>query len=79
MICSLHKSKSNCCSVEKTSGLVVLPVIQQEKPMNWNSSGVTRTRIRVVRVNFSEIFIKGKEIYFELARNSSSSKPSNTE
>ena len=37
--------------------------------MKWHPSGVTRTRIRVIAVNFSEILIKGKKIWFELARN----------
>ena len=43
--------------------------MQQEELIGWHPSGVTRTRIRVIRVNFSEILIKGKEIYFELAGN----------
>ena len=41
--------------------LVVLPIIKQEETMNWHPSGVTRTRIRVIGVNFSEILIKGKD------------------
>ena len=41
-----------------------------EESMEWHPSGVTRTKIRVVGVNFSEFLIKGKEIYFELAGNS---------
>ena len=39
--------------------------------MVWHLIGVTRTRIRVIRVNFSEVLKKGKEIYFELAGDSS--------
>ena len=30
--------------------------------MEWHPSVVTRTKIRVVGVNFSEFLIKGKEI-----------------
>ena len=30
--------------------------------MEWHPSGVTRTKIRFVGVNFSEFLIKGKEI-----------------
>ena len=37
--------------------------------MEWYPSGVTRTRIRVIKVNCSEIVIKEKEILFELASN----------
>ena len=33
-----------------------------EESMEWHPSGVTRTKIRVVGVNFSEFLIKGKEI-----------------
>ena len=51
--------------------LVDLSIIHQEEIMKWYPSGVTRTRIKVIGVKFSEILIKGKEIYFELARNSS--------
>ena len=29
--------------------------------MGWHPSGVTRARIRVIEVNFSEFLIKGKE------------------
>ena len=28
--------------------------------MEWHPSGVTRTRIQVIRVNFSEFFVQGK-------------------
>ena len=52
---------------------------QQEELIEWHPSKVTRTRIRVIGENFSEILIKGKEIQVELARNSSNpslSKPS---
>ena len=48
--------------------LVVLPIIQQDELMKWHQRGVTCFRIRVIRVNFSEILIKGKELSFELAR-----------
>ena len=41
--------------------LAVLPIIQQEELMKWHPSGVTRTRIRVTGVNFSEILIKRKD------------------
>ena len=34
---------------------------QQEELMGWHPSGVTRTRIRVTEVNFSEFLFKGKE------------------
>ena len=39
--------------------------------MGWQSSGVTctRTRIRVIGVNFSEFLIKGNGISFKLAGN----------
>ena len=37
--------------------------------MRWHPSGVKRTRIRVIIVNFSDFLIKGKEIKFELAGN----------
>ena len=40
-----------------------LPIIEQDE----HSSGVTRTRIRVIGVTFSEILIKRKEILFELS------------
>ena len=55
------------------------PIKQQEELIEWHPSEVTRTRIRVIGKNFSEILIKGKEIQVELARNSSNpslSKPS---
>ena len=35
--------------------------------MRWHPSKVTRTKIRVIGVNFSETLIKGKSILFELA------------
>ena len=31
--------------------------------MGWDPSGAQRTRIRVIGVNFSDFFIKGKETY----------------
>ena len=34
-------------------------IIQQEELMGWHPSWVTRTRIRVIGVNFSEILIEG--------------------
>ena len=51
--------------------LVFLLIIQQEEPMVWHPSRVTRTRILVIGVNSSEFLIKGKETLFELALNSS--------
>lgn len=50
--------------------------IQQEELIEWHPSKVqevfnTGTRIRVTSKDFSEILIKGKEIQFELVRNSS--------
>ena len=39
--------------------------------MEWHPSGVTRTRIRVFWVNFSEFLIKGNEMWFKLEGNSS--------
>ena len=39
--------------------------------MGWDPSGAQRTRIRVIGVNFSDFFIKGKEFLLELAGNSS--------
>ena len=36
--------------------LVVLPIIKQEKLVEWHSIGVTRTRIRVIGENFIEIW-----------------------
>ena len=41
--------------------LVGLPIIQQEELMKWHPGGVTRTRILVIGVNFSEILIKRKD------------------
>ena len=35
--------------------LVFLPIIQREELMGWHLSGFARTRIRVIRVNFSKI------------------------
>ena len=62
VIFSSHQSKSNYCSVNFSVDLVVLPIIQQEGLMKWPLSRVTRTRIRVIGVNFSEILIKRREI-----------------
>ena len=39
--------------------------------MEWHPRRVTKTRNRVIGVIFSDFLIKGKEIYFELAGNSS--------
>ena len=39
----------------------VFTLIQQEELMGWHPSGVKRTRIRVIGVNFSDFYIKGKE------------------
>ena len=49
--------------------LALLPIIQQEvELMEWHPSGVTRTRIRVIKQNFCEILIRRKEILLELAK-----------
>ena len=50
---------------------LVFTLIQQEEIMEGHPSGVKRTRIRVIGVNYSDDSIKGKEFYFELAGNSS--------
>ena len=54
VICSLQQIelKSNCLSVNKS--LVFLLIIQQEGLMEWHSSTVPRTRIRVIGVIFSD-------------------------
>ena len=39
----------------------VFTIIQQEELMGWHPSGVKRTGIRVIGVNFSDSLIKGKE------------------
>ena len=60
----------------------VFTVIREEELMGWHPSGVRRARIRVIGVNLSEFFIKGKGILFEVVVNSSypsSSKPSKTD
>ena len=49
----------------------VFTLTQQEELMQWHPSGVKRTRIRVITVNFSDFLIKGKEIKLELVGNSS--------
>ena len=41
---------------------VFLPIIEQDELTEWHSGGVTRTRIRLIAVTFSEILIKGKEM-----------------
>ena len=41
----------------------VFMLIQQEELMGWHPSGVeSRTTIRVIGVNFSDLLIKGKDI-----------------
>ena len=35
----------------------VFTVIQQEKLMGWHPSGVTKNRIRIIFVNFSEVSV----------------------
>ena len=47
--------------------LVFLPIKQREDLMGWHPREVTRTRIRVIGINFGEILIKGEKIKFELA------------
>ena len=42
--------------------LLFLLIMQQEKLMEWHPSRVTRTRIQVIGVIFSDFLIKGKEI-----------------
>ena len=42
--------------------LLFLLIIQQEKPMEWHPSRVTRIRIQVIGVFFSDFLIKEKEI-----------------
>ena len=49
----------------------VFTLTQQQELMRWHPGGVKRTRICVITVNFSDFLIKGKEIKFELAGNSS--------
>ena len=49
----------------------VFTLTQQQELMRWHPSGVKRTRICVITVNFSDFLIKGKEIKFKLAGNSS--------
>ena len=41
---------------------VFLPIIEQDELTEWHSGEVTRTRIRLIAITFSEILIKGKEI-----------------
>ena len=45
--------------------------LTQQELMRWHPSGVKRTRICVITVNFRDFLIKGMEIKFELAGNSS--------
>ena len=50
--------------------LVFLPIICTTSGANgMHPSGVTRTRIRVFGVNFSEFLIKGNEMWFKLEGN----------
>ena len=52
-------------SVKNVFSMLDLPfllIIQQEKLMEWHPSRVTRTRIQVIGVIFSDFLIKGKEI-----------------
>ena len=51
----------------------VFTIIQQEELMGWHLSGVTRTRILVIGLNFSEFLSQEKErrFSFESAGNSS--------
>ena len=49
----------------------VFLLIVQPESMEWQPSIVTRTRIRVIGVIFNDVLIKGEEIWFELAGNSS--------
>ena len=54
-----------------TVSFSVFTLIQQEELTGWHPSWVKGTRIRVIVVNFCDFWMKGKEIYFELAENSS--------
>ena len=43
--------------------------MQQEELIGWHLSGVTRTRIRVIGVNFSEFLSQEKERRFSFELN----------
>ena len=62
MICLLHQLKSNFCRVSFDVFYRGAIYNTEEKLMRWHPSGVTRTTIRVIGVNFGEIFIQGKEM-----------------
>ena len=55
-------SRSGLNQIAVVLGLVGLLITQQEELRKWHLSGVTRTGIRVIGVNFSKILIKGKKI-----------------
>ena len=44
-------------------------IMQQEELIGWHLSGVTRTRIRVIGVNFSEFLSQEKERRFSFELN----------
>ena len=45
-------------------------IIEKEELVEWHLSGVTRTRIRVIGVNFSEFLSQEKERRFSFESNS---------
>ena len=53
---------SNVCSVDHSVSFSVFTDYRKEELMGWHPRGVTRTRARVIGVNFSEFLIKEKEI-----------------
>ena len=61
MISSLHRSNiSNVSSVDHSVSFSVFTDYRKEELMGWHPRGVTRTRARVIGVNFSEFLIKRK-------------------
>ena len=61
----MHQLKSNCCSLI-IFFFSVFTIIQQEELMVWHLSGVTRTRILVIGLNFSEFLSQEKERRFSV-------------
>ena len=53
---------SNVCSVDHSVSFSVFTDHRKEELMGWHARGVTKTRARVIGVNFSEFLIKEKEI-----------------
>lgn len=56
----LHQSKSHRSSKNFSVDSVLLLIIQHEELMKWLPSRVTRTRIRVIGLNYSEILTQKK-------------------